>query len=133
MQGDTSTRKRMTFVNTTAIAYGQKIGRSLMILVVCNSSCVHKHHAFASRVVLVPYCYRTAYHISSILLQTVPHFIFHAVFYAKQKQMLGDWAGCGVCGVPTQRNSPRMLPNFSHSNSRWTLDAGKFIITSNEE
>jgi len=35
-------------VNTTAIAYGQKISRSLMILVVCNSSCVHKHHAFAS-------------------------------------------------------------------------------------
>jgi len=43
------TRKRMTFVNTTVIAYGQKIGRSLMILAVCNSSCVHKCHAFASR------------------------------------------------------------------------------------
>jgi len=28
-----ATRKRMTFVNTTAIAYGQKIGRSLMVLV----------------------------------------------------------------------------------------------------
>jgi len=44
------TRKRMTFVNTTAIAYGQRIGRSLMILVVCNSSCVHKRHAFASTI-----------------------------------------------------------------------------------
>ena len=27
------TRKRMMFVNTTTIAYGQKIGRSLIILV----------------------------------------------------------------------------------------------------
>ena len=44
------TRKRKTFVNTTAIAYGQKIGRSLMILAVCNSSCVHKRHAFASTI-----------------------------------------------------------------------------------
>ena len=42
------TRKRMMFVNTTAIAYGQNIGRSLMILAVCNSSCVDKRHAFAS-------------------------------------------------------------------------------------
>jgi len=40
--------QRMMFVNTTAIAYVQKIGRSLTILVVCNSSCVHKGHAFAS-------------------------------------------------------------------------------------
>ena len=45
------TRKRMTFVNTTAVAYRQRIGRSLMILVVCNSSCVHKVHAFASRII----------------------------------------------------------------------------------
>jgi len=46
-----STRKCMSFVNTTAIACGQKIGQTLMILVVCNagSSCVHKRHAFASR------------------------------------------------------------------------------------
>ena len=43
-------RERMKFVNTTAIAYGQKIGRSFMILAVCNSSCVHKRHAFASTV-----------------------------------------------------------------------------------
>ena len=45
-----STRKRMTFVNTTVIAYGQKIGRSIMIFEVCNSGCVHKRHAFASTI-----------------------------------------------------------------------------------
>ncbi|RPB04031.1 hypothetical protein L873DRAFT_45850 [Choiromyces venosus 120613-1] len=44
-----STRNFLTFVNTTAIAYGQKIGRSLKILMVCNSSCVHKRQKITSR------------------------------------------------------------------------------------
>ena len=35
------TRNFLTFVNTTAIAYWQKIARSLMILVLCNSSRVY--------------------------------------------------------------------------------------------
>jgi len=46
----TYTRNVLTFVSTTAIAYGQKIGRSLLILVVCNSSCVHKRQGITSSV-----------------------------------------------------------------------------------
>ena len=37
------TRNILTFVNTTAIAYGQKkISRSRRFLLACNRSCVHK-------------------------------------------------------------------------------------------
>jgi len=43
------TRNFLTFVNTTAIAYGQKIDKSLRILVSCNSSCVHKRQKITSR------------------------------------------------------------------------------------
>ena len=43
-----STRNFLTFVNTTAIAYGQKIARSLMILVLCNSSRVYKRQKITS-------------------------------------------------------------------------------------
>ena len=37
---DKSTRNVLMFVNTTVIAYGQKISRSRMIFGVCNSSCL---------------------------------------------------------------------------------------------
>ncbi|KAG0130218.1 hypothetical protein HOY82DRAFT_383988 [Tuber indicum] len=50
-----STRNFLTFVNTTAIAYGQKICRSLRILVVCNSSCVHKRQKITSILRLFPH------------------------------------------------------------------------------
>ena len=40
-------------MNTTAIAYGQKIDKSLRILVSCNSSCVHKLQKITSTVVAV--------------------------------------------------------------------------------
>ena len=43
------TRNFLTFVNTTAIAYGQKIARSLKILVLCNSSRVYKRQKITSR------------------------------------------------------------------------------------
>jgi len=43
-----STRNFLTFVKTTAIAYGQKIGRSLKILVLCNSSRFYKRQAITS-------------------------------------------------------------------------------------
>jgi len=39
----------LTFVKTTAIAYGQKMGRSLKILVLCNSSRFYKRQAIGSR------------------------------------------------------------------------------------
>ena len=42
------TRNFLTFVNTTAIAYGQKIARSLKILVLCNSSRVYKRQKITS-------------------------------------------------------------------------------------
>jgi len=44
-----STRKRMTFVNTTAIACYQNYEAPVDFLPVCNSSCVHKRHGFASK------------------------------------------------------------------------------------
>ena len=44
----TCTRNFLTFVNTTAIAYGQKMGQSLRILVVCNSSRVYKRQKIMS-------------------------------------------------------------------------------------
>jgi len=43
-----STRNFLTFVNTTAIAYGQKIARSLKILVLCNNSRVYKRQKITS-------------------------------------------------------------------------------------
>ena len=46
-----STRNFLTFVNTTAIAYGQKIAQSLKILVLCNSSRVYKRQEITSTVV----------------------------------------------------------------------------------
>ena len=47
-----TTRKRTTFVNTTAIAYRQNHEAPADFLPVYNSSCVHKRHAFASTDVL---------------------------------------------------------------------------------
>ena len=47
----------LIFVNTTALAYGQKIGQNPMILVVCNTSCVYKSRKIASTRVLVMYAY----------------------------------------------------------------------------
>ena len=44
----TTTRNFLTFVNTTAIAYGQKIAQSLKILVLCNSSRVYKRQKITS-------------------------------------------------------------------------------------
>ena len=50
-----STPNCLTFVKTTAIAYGQKMGRSLKILVLCNSSRFYKRQAIGStRVVRLP-------------------------------------------------------------------------------
>jgi len=43
-----STRNFLTFVNTTAIAYGQKNDQSLRILVACNSSRVYKRQKITS-------------------------------------------------------------------------------------
>ncbi|RPA89339.1 hypothetical protein L873DRAFT_1822990 [Choiromyces venosus 120613-1] len=43
-----TTRNFLTFVNTTAIAYGQKTGRSPKISVVRNSSCAHKRQKITS-------------------------------------------------------------------------------------
>ena len=43
-----NTRNFFTFVNTTAIAEGQKIARSLMISVLCNSSRVYKRQKITS-------------------------------------------------------------------------------------
>jgi len=43
-----STRNFLTFVNTTAIAYGQKVDQSLRILVACNSSRVYKRQKITS-------------------------------------------------------------------------------------
>ena len=40
----------LTFVKTTAIAYGQKIDQSLRIFVVCNSSRFYKRQPIGSRV-----------------------------------------------------------------------------------
>ena len=40
--GTTRPRNFLTFVNTTAIAYRQKVGQSLSLLVVCNGSRVYK-------------------------------------------------------------------------------------------
>ena len=48
----TGTRNFLTFVNTTTIAYGQKIARSLRILVFCNSSRVYKRQEITSTVTL---------------------------------------------------------------------------------
>jgi len=42
------TRNFLTFVNTTAIAYGQKIARSSNILVACNSGRVYKRQKITS-------------------------------------------------------------------------------------
>jgi len=42
------TRNFLTFVNTTAIAYGQKNDQSLRILVACNSSRVYKRQKITS-------------------------------------------------------------------------------------
>ena len=42
------TRNFLTFVNTTAIAYGQKIARSLKNSVLCNSSRVYKRQKITS-------------------------------------------------------------------------------------
>ena len=44
-----NTRNFLTFVNTTAIAYGQKIDQSLRILVACNSSRVYRRRKVTSR------------------------------------------------------------------------------------
>ena len=41
-------RDSLTFVNTTAISYGQNISRSRRILLACNSSCVHKRQDITS-------------------------------------------------------------------------------------
>jgi len=46
--GSAGTRNFLTFVNTTAIAYGQKIDQSLRILVACNSSRVYKRQKITS-------------------------------------------------------------------------------------
>lgn len=45
-----TTRDPLAFVNTTAIAYGQRIGRSLRFLVVCNRSRVLKRRRIRSTV-----------------------------------------------------------------------------------
>jgi len=45
-----STPNCLTFVKTTAIAYGQKIDQSLRISVVCNSSRFYKRQAIGSTV-----------------------------------------------------------------------------------
>jgi len=43
-----STRNVLTFVNTTAIAYGQKPAAPVGFLPICSSSCVHKRQSKAS-------------------------------------------------------------------------------------
>ena len=63
----TCTRNFLTFINTTAIAYGQIIARSLKILVLCNSGRVYKHQKITSTAVgveawlgMAPVSYNTA-------------------------------------------------------------------------
>jgi len=46
---DSLSRNFLTFVNTTAIGYGQKIARSLNILVACNGRRVYKRQKITGR------------------------------------------------------------------------------------
>lgn len=41
----------------TAIAYGQKIGYTLMILVICNCSCIYKRQKITSKLYWHPSSY----------------------------------------------------------------------------
>ena len=49
------TRNFLIFVNTTAFAYGQKIGQNPVILMVCNTSYVYKSQKITSTHVLYAY------------------------------------------------------------------------------
>ena len=50
-----STPNCLTFVKTTAIAYGQKIDQSLRFLVVCNSSRFYKRQTIGSSAPPTPF------------------------------------------------------------------------------
>jgi len=79
----TSTRNSLTFVNTTAIAYGQKIGQIIMILVVCNSSCVYKRQKITSTAGLLELV-ETLTHLGAPCVPTTSGWIVDSHFLHKK-------------------------------------------------